>query len=301
MSADTLRANAPVFIVGAPRSGSTLLYQLVTDCLDVGYVANAHASWPGGPALVEARRHLLAHRPARTDFSSTYGATEGDLGPSECGPYWYRFFPRRPHHAPAGSVDAATIAAIRASVAAFADAASRPVVYKNLFTTVRMGPLAEALPEARWIWISRDVADNAHSLLEGRLSNHGSIDEWFSVEPPGVEDLRALPPEQQVVEQVRRLDRLVATELASIGADRSLHVRYEDLCSRPLDELQRIRDFLARTGTPVGMRREPPTDFPMRTGEVRIDPALYERMAAHAQRTEQPRAMAETAAPVVDA
>ena len=34
-----------LFIVGVPRSGTTLLYQLMCTHLDVGYVSNAMARW----------------------------------------------------------------------------------------------------------------------------------------------------------------------------------------------------------------------------------------------------------------
>jgi hypothetical protein len=285
---DVALAHPPVFIVGAPRSGSTLLYQLMTDRFDLAYVANAHARWPGGPSVVERRRHLLRDRSERADYSSAYGATRGDLGPSECGEFWYRFFARSPHYAPAGSLDAPTLAAVRAAVREFGDAAGRPVLYKNLFATVRMRPLAEALPEAVFVWITRDLVANAHSLLEGRMRNRGSYDEWFSVEPPHVADLRGLPPEQQVVAQVRELDQLVRKDMAEIGAERCHHVDYAELCAQPRATLDVIASFLGGLGVHVATRTEVPESFPQGGGTVRIDPELYERLSDYVERSGAP-------------
>ena len=41
----------PVFILGAPRSGSTLLMQVISDSLDVGYLNNFHCKFYGAPSI----------------------------------------------------------------------------------------------------------------------------------------------------------------------------------------------------------------------------------------------------------
>jgi hypothetical protein len=266
----------PIFIVGAPRSGSTLLYQLMVDHYDVGYLANAHCRWPGGPSIVERRERVLANRPVAGDYTSTYGATSGDAGPSECGAYWYRFFPRTPHHVE--QLPEETLAQIRASVRAFGDVVGRPLVYKNLYATVRMRPLAAALPEALFISISRDVVANSHSLLEGRRKNLGSYDEWFSVEPPGIEQLRSLPAHEQVLGQIRALEELIESDAQTIGADRFHHVSYEALCADAHGELARIGAFVQQHGTELAVRADVPSTFPAGGTSVRIDEALYQRL-----------------------
>ena len=49
----------PIFIIGAPRSGSTLLYQVLTDYFEVGYISNLHAHFFGSPACLERLLHPL--------------------------------------------------------------------------------------------------------------------------------------------------------------------------------------------------------------------------------------------------
>jgi hypothetical protein len=253
----------PIFVVGAPRSGSTLLYQLLTDRFEVGYLANGHARSPGAPSLVERRRGLIRGRTgAIGDFQSRFGNTAGDLGPSECGPFWYRFFPRRPHYVTADTFPAAQRRRLRAAVGAFVDACDRPVVYKNLYSTARVDALAATLPEALFIAIHRDLTANARSLLAGRPQAVGSYDAWWSVEPPEIERLRELPPHEQVVEQVRSLDALVDRLERTIGTDRVLHLSYEQLCADPHAELDRVAAFAASHGTTLGKRGEVPDAFP---------------------------------------
>jgi len=273
----------PIFLIGAPRSGSTLAYQVVTDRFDVGYLANGHARWPGGPSIVERRRHLISQRTgALGDFRSAFGATEGDLGPSECGPFWYRFFPRTPHHVPAAEFPDAARAEFRAAVGAFIEACARPVVFKNLYCTTRIDAIAAALPEALFIVIDRDLVDNARSLLNGRLRNVGSYDQWWSVEPPGIEQLRTLPPHEQVIGQVRAIDALITAEQQTIGSTRVLHVAYEDLCADTHAQLERIALFVAAAGEPLRVRGEVPESFP-RTDSSHLPAALDAALRDFAQ------------------
>src|SRR5580692_3262293 len=85
--------HAPIFIVGAPRSGSTLLYQLMTSCFHFGYISNLHCTLYGAPQLVERFMRNSDFHPD-SNFRSDTGQTEGMAGPCECNAYWYLFFPR---------------------------------------------------------------------------------------------------------------------------------------------------------------------------------------------------------------
>jgi Sulfotransferase family len=276
-----------IFVVGAPRSGSTLLYQLLTDRFDVGYLANGHARSPGAPSLVERRRGLIRGRTgAIGDYESRFGGTAGDLGPSECGPFWYRFFPRRPHYVAADGFPTAEQRRLRAAVGAFVDACHRPVVYKNLYSTARMDALAATLPEALFIAIHRDLAANARSLLAGRPHAVGSYDAWWSVEPPEIERLRELPPQEQVVEQVRSLDALIDRIERAIGSERVLHLSYEKLCADPHAELDRVAAFAASHGDMLGERGEVPHAFSPSEGVDELPAELDQALLDYVRRVE---------------
>jgi LPS sulfotransferase NodH len=272
----------PVFIVGAPRSGSTLLYQLLVEVLEVGYLSNRHCRLWGSPALVE--RLARPSRATSHTYDSSHGGTTGAGAPSECGEYWYRYFRRRPHYVPLAEADPARLRALRASVRRLGAAAGRPLLFKNLYCTLRLEPIAAALPEAAFLLIRRDLVDNAHSILEARKRIHGDYDAWWSAEPPEIERLRTLPPEVQAVEQVRTVE--AAVERARVASpDRFLELRYEELCDDPRAAVDEVEAFLAGLGIPVSRRNIAPESFQQRTG-IRIDSPLYERLVAYARGVE---------------
>jgi hypothetical protein len=270
----------PILIVGAPRSGSTLLYQVMVERFDVAYISNRHCRWHGAPSLVERRVRGARHT---ATYSSQLGVEAGDTAPSECGGYWYRFFPRTPHHVPLEAADAEKLNRLRRSVARFGAEAGRPIVFKNLYCSLRLEPIAAALPEALFLVIERDLLDNARSLLASRMRRSGGYAQWWSAEPPGIERLRALPPEQQVVEQVRGIAAAIASARESIGADRFLDLSYESLCEDPAATTAAIAAFCARHGTHLKLRGEIPARFD-RTPGAAIDGELESALERYVRR-----------------
>ena len=280
-SADAPLPAAPVFVVGAPRSGSTLLYQLMVEGWDVGYLSNLHCAFLGAPHLVE---RTAGRRRPPTGFASHHGRTRGSAGPSECGDYWYRFFPRRPQYVPLEAADPERMRRLRGSVRALAARAGRPLVFKNLVNSLRVAPLGTALPEALFVVIHRDLVANAASLLAGRFQRSGDYGRWWSAEPPEIDRLRALPPHEQVVEQIRAIDALIHADAERLGPERFHDVAYESLCADPRGTLAGIHDFAAAHGVELRPRAEVPESFDPR-GAPRIDPELYAELTGYVTAT----------------
>ena len=249
----------PVFIVGAPRSGSTLLYQLVVVRFDVAYLSNLHCRLHGAPSIVE---RLAGHRLEPPEvFSSDHGRTDGRAAPSECGPYWYRFFRRSPQYVPLEEADPEALRDLRASVRALGDAAGRPIVFKNLINSLRLEPLGAAFPEALFLVVQRDLADNVASILAARRTVVGDEAAWWSAEPPGVDELRGQPPEAQAAGQVTAIHELIEGARQRLGPERFLDIAYEQLCADTHAVLAEISAFASSHGVELGLRRPVPAHF----------------------------------------
>lgn len=274
-------AHPPLFVVGAPRSGSTLLYQLAVQAWDVTYLSNRHCAFAGAPHLVE---RLTGRRPPPVSFESEHGRTEGPRGPSECGEYWYRFFRRRPQHVPLEDAEPEGLHRLRASVRALGDASRRPIVFKNLVCSLRLGPLAAALPEALFVVVRRELVANAASLLAGRYRRSGDYGRWWSAEPPGIERLRALPPHEQVVEQVRAVEALIRADAGRIGEARFLVVRYEDICADTHGTLGNLLEFARLGGIVLRTRGQVPAAFSPREAPA-LDDDLRRRLVEYVEAT----------------
>ena len=252
--------NRPILIIGAPRTGSTLLYQVLTENLDVGYMSNYHCRYYFWPSLIERLVHPLKWR-TPTDFSSRFGKTQRKTEPSECGAYWYRFFRTKPQYVPLEEVDPKAMSRLRGSMRRLIKAFGRPILFKNLNNALRLRPLASALPEALFIVIERDLKDTANSLLAGRKSIFGTYDQWWSMEPPDIENIRKKPPHIQVVEQVLSIYRLIDEDAEYIGKNRFLKVNYKSLCDNPGQVMIEIDNFFRAHKLHVGKRGDIPKSF----------------------------------------
>jgi hypothetical protein len=118
-----------IFIVGVPRSGTTLLYQLMARHLNVVYISNAVARYWLAPLWALRRGAAEASIELRSDL----GRTEGDAAPHEFGWFWEFHAPAGGlHHQPEAELDAFDWDLIAAELEAIAGWAERPLVLKSL-------------------------------------------------------------------------------------------------------------------------------------------------------------------------
>lgn len=275
-------SHPPIFIIGAPRSGSTLATQVIVDNFDLAYLSNLHCRYFGAPALAERFFRPRKNRP-RSDYQSRYGATRQSFEPAECGQWWYRFFRRNPAYVTLDDIDPAKMREFRRSLLQLSEECDRPVLLKNLYASVRLQPILHYLPESLFIVIHRDEVQNAHSLLEARWDNYESYDHWFSVEPPEMEQLKTLPAHAQVIEQIRATYRLIDKDFseANFPSSRRFDLNYEALCASPAMVLAELRDFLSNNNCAPQLAESTPERFHLRN-EVRIDAEVYKAMVAYA-------------------
>ncbi len=272
----------PIFFLGAPRSGSTLAVQVITDALDVGYISNRHCQWFGAPALAERLFHPTRNRPT-SDYQSRHGVTDGWHAPAECGEWWYRFFRRRPPYMRLDEVDPEKMRAFRRSVASLTNAFDRPIIFKNLYASLRIQAIAHYLPESLFIVTHRDELENGHSLLEARYKRFDTYQPWLSVEPPEVERLKSLPPHEQVIEQIRHTHQTIDADMqaAKVSLSRRFDIVYEDFCRNPAAVVESLHRFILRNGCDVKWREiNLPASF-SRRDTVRIDNQLYEALCSY--------------------
>ncbi|MGC9451542.1 MAG: sulfotransferase [Oceanipulchritudo sp.] len=271
----------PIFILGAPRCGSTLVYQTITSSLKIGFPSNRHNRFYGAPGFAE--RCLLKpceQEPSR--YQSNFGRTNEPWEPSEFTNWWYRFFRRSPPHCGFEDVNPRKMRAFRRSLLHMTAAFEKPVLFKNLYTSVRLEPVVETIPEALFVVVRRDEIRNAHSLLEARKTSFGNYLQWFSLPPPEINSLLQRPPEQQVVLQIRAIYREIERSLVHSGhpRDRTMEVDYDEFCHNPALGICRFQQFVEKHGYCLEETGHKPPEQFSTSGGVRIDGDLFSRLQA---------------------
>lgn len=227
--------HAPVFIVGAPRTGSTIFYQAITNYFDVLYFDNVVAFW-FRTILFGFKRSFKKYANAPHNcFTAAHGATVGGHSPSECGEFWYRWLPRDQHFVE--KADPTIASAIRQEVHEVCNYFGKPLVFKNLNVGQRLRLVLEAFPDARIIFIRRDPRFVLRSILSARRKLGVKAGRWWSVRPPRFEEYLNLPEVEMCAAQIFHIERQVLEDLALFPKKNIFIVDYNEMTVESIQEI----------------------------------------------------------------
>lgn len=248
------RCSAPVlFVLGLPRSGTTLVSQFLAARTHIAYFTQGVGRHPDAPAITSCVRHLLSG-PYVSDFESEYGKVSGANAPREAGRVWLRFFPRDDYVA-TDDLTSESVRCLRRTVAATQWLfGGLPFMNKNVKHLLRIPALASAFPHAHFLVVRRDPRDVALSIWRARHKEQTDPHQWWSVRPPEYASLRACPVAEQVVGQIVGLRDRMQRDLADLVPGRVTWLDYDGFCARPdslLDALDAAGLPLRRVGRAV--------------------------------------------------
>jgi hypothetical protein len=176
-------------------------------------------------------------------FDSNLGKTQGPLAPHEFWYFWRQYLQfGETQYLTSENLAASDGASFAAELRALHSLYDQPFVMKGMLLNWNIPFLASLFPESRFLFIQRDSYQNANSLLRARRTFFGDTKRWYSMKPPGVEQIVGEPPEVQVAWQVMDTNAAIAAGLDQLESDRFLRIQYEDFCSMPEDTLQAIND-----------------------------------------------------------
>lgn len=247
-----------VFIVGAPRSGSTILYQYLSAGTDVGYISNFMNAGREVP-VVAAWLHCRKYGNTRhASFSSSYGITEKDgaLAPNE-GLFWKAWF-KGEHSVQPENVPESSLRQLRRVLLAHSGIWKKPLLIKNLSWGMRLDLLRHILPETRVIHIKRNAFYNIQSMLLAKRKHGIPAGKLWSIRPPQYKQLLTLPEMEQVTQQYDAIETEIRRALSYYPADKQITVHYEDFMEAPDRTVGQIRQKLLNGGFNLGAIKNAP-------------------------------------------
>ena len=241
-----------IYIVGAPRSGTTLLSQVVSRYLPVGYVNNLMARFWLKPVVGVRLSKILLGKNYRQaiGFESKHGVTDGLVGPHEFGYFWEHWFQlndSKTHHLSAEALARLDRGGLQNILEQeLLSNFDMPVVFKNVICGFQAPFLVNVHKNSLFIHITRDLRSTCASILESRFKRYGSYDAWWSLKPS---TFLSFPddPVSQVVNQVIDCRREFDEQVLSSGAE-MIKIKYEDFCRNPNYVLLMICSKVANMG-----------------------------------------------------
>ncbi len=283
-----------LFIVGVPRSGTTLFLQWLAQSGHFGYVSNFISRFYRAPAIglkiqkmifdpaYQFADEMSLDRDWTFTFESNLGKTAGVLSPNEFWYFWRSFFTRENTHPWAeGHLDQTKIAQFKQILTSLQEEFQKPLALKAMIVNGQISLLAKHLLEARFVFIKRDPIANMASLLEARKKFYGNIESWYSFKPDALQQVEILDPFQQVAAQVYFTLKEIEQELSQLSVNRYLVVQYEAFCQNPH---QVWRNLLKLMHMPAELPYRGPSGFANSNQKYLSDYPLAQQLQEAAQK-----------------
>jgi len=238
----------PIFIVGAPRTGSTLVYQCITNYYNIFYISNFSSFFYHSILIGSFLNHLIYKNKPHNSFKSRFGITFGLNSPSECGHFWYRWFPKNKSFTKYDDISKMKLLKIYKIISIITNTISKPIIFKNLNNSNRIKIFKEIFPDALFIFIKRKPLFTAQSILKSRLDYYGRKDIWFSVFPNDMNKLRNLDYPEQIVKQIFYIEKQIYEDLSELYPNQWIKISYEKFCDNCIQEMIRIKKFFLKNG-----------------------------------------------------
>lgn len=238
-----------VFFCFPPRSGSTLMAQCLARTGRFAYISNLTARFWGAPVLgmqLEKEIGLRSALPASGRWCSDYGRTEHPAEPHEFGYFWNQFVTREHHRIIEKDLPVGDMEFLVRQVAAMQSVSGEPFFFKNSIAGYNADLLAKWFPNAFFIFIRREPAFVAQSILKAREAIAGSANEWWSLKPEEFLLIQERSRDQydEIAMQVLSIQRRQDRHMLSLGSQ-SVSWDYAEFCRGPREH---IRSLGAITG-----------------------------------------------------
>jgi len=235
------------FIVGAPRSATTLTHQILAQTNYYSYISNFIARFWKVPSLgSEIAETLGIYTEDPMSFRSNFGRTKGWKEPHQFNYFWKKWLLYDADHQMDEDLIRSNINAIqfRKQLGAIEGVNDKPLLFKSLYTGMQIPYLHDVLEDIRVVVTLRHPYYQAQSNLLGRRAFFGNDKDWFSLKPSNYSELRHLTPFEQVVAQIYSILKEIESGIASLDSDAVKLSYYDQFMQSPREQVQEILSMI---------------------------------------------------------
>lgn len=266
--------NWPVaFIVGAPRSGTTLLLQWLASTGCFAYPSNLLTRFAYAPYLGALIQKMLfdpdydfhgelADIQSSLNFESNLGKSSGALATSEFQHFFRNYMPNfDPEYLEEDSVGKVDFEGMKRGLALLEQAFEKPFVTKALMLQYNIPHLAAKLDNTVFLYIRRKPVYNMQSVLLAREKYYSDRKIWWSVKPKAFEWLKTMDVYHQIAGQVYYTNQAIENALSDLPDHKKLMVDYESLCAHPETYYTKMVEIYRQAGYSLSPEYKGPSQF----------------------------------------
>lgn len=264
-----------IFILGLPRSGTTLLSQVITHHLNIYCTNNLMARFWMTP-LVGAflSKIILGERKAK-DFQSVFGKTADISSPHEFSWFWQEQMKINNFHnlniqKKLLEIDWDGFKSVIFNMNKIMEGGIvfKPLEYAGYF----LDGFDKNFNKKIFLYIDRDSADISFSLAKARLDYYKDINVMWGSVPPDFDTLKDLPFGEQIAGQIFHLRNMYLDNLKKVDPVQVIRITYKNLCKNPQLVLDKIISLSQNIfNYSVQQLNLPPNNFPFPENKNRLN------------------------------
>ena len=261
---DYLKSSPPVFIIGPPRSGTTVLYQLLCKHFNFGYTNNFVADWYNIPITATRLYNIFSSQNSSIELTSNFGKSSNLYGPNEFGKFWYRWFSKT--HELKDNYPLIENK-LRLEIAGLTKIHQKPMLFKNVINSMRINVLSQIFDNSIFIVLNRENLDIAQSILNARIELYNNKNHSWSVVTSALQTDPDIPYYKQIVNQIKGVTSNINLARKNIGDNKFIFVDYKELCNNTDQVLKSIHSQLITRGIRVDANNNYPNKLNYSTGK----------------------------------
>ncbi|WP_412063682.1 sulfotransferase [Rubrivirga sp. IMCC45206] len=223
----------PLFVVGSPRSGTTVVTQHIFNTFEFAYISNYVKKHFRIPAIASVISRLKGV--SNRAYDSRLGVVKGETSISDGWALFEQWFPGFNYHDADGSGFLRTANPNRlAALLRFIERIySAPVLVKNNGNSLRIDSLSNLFQSAIFVHVERDLVSTSSSLIRARHKRGVGKGDWWTTVPEPILSLSFESEAERAVVQSWAVREAARRSLTALSPDRYITIEYDAFCDDP--------------------------------------------------------------------
>ena len=249
-----------LFIIGAPRSGTTILLQWIASLGMFSYPSNFLTRFAFSPYIGALVQNMIFDKKfdfhgdfsdiqSDINFSSDLGKSKGALATNEF-QHFFRNYMKNPDPSYIDQPELENVDwnGIRSGIASVESVFGKPFVTKATMLQFNIDRLFKSMTNSIFLYIERQPIYNIQSILIAREKYYNDRNAWWSVCPKEYYSLKKLDYYHQIAGQVYFTNKSIVDNLKKIPDSNQIKIKYEYFCKDPESVFNELKIKFSNNG-----------------------------------------------------